>query len=115
MRCWTRQRGPSFLAALFLLAACTAQAPQDAVVQATAEGKRLFLHHCSGCHPDGGNSKYPQKTLGRMVLKANGIVTVADVVARMRHPGEGMPRFDRQTLSDAEARAIAGYVLATFP
>ncbi|MSM41591.1 MAG: c-type cytochrome [Geobacter sp.] len=115
MRCRTRQAGPLMLAALSLLAACTAQAPQETAVRATPEGERLFLRFCSGCHPDGGNSRYPQKTLSRMVLKANGIVTVADVVALLRNPGEGMPRFDRQTVSDAEARAIAGYVLATFP
>lgn len=77
-------------------------------------GEQLFMTHCSGCHPDGGNVKHPQKTLDRMTLAANGITTPAGIVAKMRHPGPGMKAFDRQTISDADARKVAGYILATF-
>jgi cytochrome c6 len=77
-------------------------------------GGELFLRHCSGCHPEGGNSKYPQKSLDRFTLAANGIRTPDDIVATMRNPGQGMTRFDRQTIDDADARKIADYILETF-
>ena len=70
--------------------------------------------HCSGCHPGGGNAKYPQKSLDRMTLAANGITTPQLIVYLMRHPGRGMKAFGRETLSDADARKVAEYVLATF-
>ena len=99
---------------LVMVAGCTSSGPETAV-RATEEGERLFMQYCVGCHPGGRNIKFPQKSLGRMVLKANGISTVDDIVAKMRKPDEGMPRFDRQRVPDAAARAIAGYILATFP
>lgn len=77
-------------------------------------GGELFLRHCSGCHPEGGNSKYPPKSLDRFTLAANGIRTADDIVDKMRNPGQGMTRFDRQTIGDADARKIADYILATF-
>src|SRR5512142_1645175 len=66
-------------------------------------GEALFMSHCSGCHPDGGNVKYPQKSLDRMTLAANGITTPQQIVHLMRHPGRGMKAFDRGTISDADA------------
>jgi cytochrome c6 len=94
-----------------LLAACSGGPERGG---SGLSGGELFLRHCSGCHPDGGNSKYPQKTLDRFTLAANGIHTAADIVAKMRNPGQGMTRFDRQTIGDADARKIAEYILATF-
>jgi cytochrome c6 len=32
----------------------------------------------------------------------------------MRNPGPGMTKFDKKTISDKEARAIADYILKTF-
>jgi cytochrome c6 len=77
-------------------------------------GEALFAIHCSGCHPGGGNVKYPQKSLDRMTLAANGITTPQQIIQLMRHPGRGMKTFDRTTISDADARKVAEYVLATF-
>ena len=77
-------------------------------------GEELFMVHCSGCHPDGGNVKYPQKSLDRMTLAANGITTPQQIVSLMRHPGQGMKTFDRRTISDPDARKVAEYVMATF-
>lgn len=79
-----------------------------------ASGEELFQQHCATCHAAGGNPLYPQKSLRRSVLAANGIVTADDVIAKMRRPGPGMKRFDASELSGAEARRIAEYVLATF-
>ena len=77
-------------------------------------GHELFLIHCSGCHPGGENVIYPQKTLDRITLAANGITTPAGIVAKMRHPDAGMKQFDRKTLSDADAGLVAAYIFATF-
>jgi cytochrome c6 len=77
-------------------------------------GEALFTIHCSGCHQSGGNVKYPQKSLDRMTLAANGITTPQQIIQLMRRPGSGMKEFDRATLSDADARKVAEYVLATF-
>lgn len=100
---------------LLVTAVCLAQAGcRTGGRDSGQSGQELFLTHCSGCHPNGGNVIYPQKTLDRMTLAANGITTPAGIVAKMRHPDAGMKQFDRETISDAEARRVAEYVLATF-
>jgi cytochrome c6 len=102
------------VATSLLVAACSRGDGGKASPEELKLGGELFSHFCVGCHPAGGNAIYPQKTLYRMELAANGVRTADDIVARMRHPGRGMRQFDRATLSDREARAIAAYVMATF-
>lgn len=87
---------------------CSVETPR------TADGRLLFMQYCSGCHPDGGNAINPAKGLGKIDRQANGIVTARDILARMRNPGPGMPRFDRARLPDSEAEAIADYVLKSY-
>jgi cytochrome c6 len=77
-------------------------------------GEALFQQHCAACHPNGGNTITPLKTLHAKDLNANSIKTRGDVVQRMRNPGTGMPRFDRNVITDREADRIAGYILSTF-
>ncbi|HMK59763.1 MAG TPA: c-type cytochrome [Dissulfurispiraceae bacterium] len=77
-------------------------------------GEVEFKNHCSECHPDGGNIINPAKTLHAKDLKANGVNKASDIVAKMRNPGPGMTKFDRKTMPDAEAKAIADYVMKTF-
>ena len=78
------------------------------------DGKKEFGEHCAVCHPNGGNSINPAKTLGKKELQANGVKGVRDIVAKMRKPGPGMTTFDKKTVSDREAEAIAEYILKTF-
>jgi len=78
------------------------------------DGKHEFQEHCAACHPGGKNIVTPAKSLGKPVLAANGIKTEADIVAKMRNPGPGMTKFTPQAVSDAEAKAIAQYILKTF-
>ena len=103
---------------LFLLALATASLVQGGCGgssrQSGKSGEALFTIHCSGCHPNGGNVKYPQKSLDRMTLAANGITTPNQIIQLMRHPGGGMKAFGRSAISDADARKVAEYVLATF-
>jgi cytochrome c6 len=47
-------------------------------------------------------------------LNANNVRTEADIIKIMRNPGPGMTAFDQKTISDAEAKVIATYILKTF-
>ncbi|HMK43857.1 MAG TPA: c-type cytochrome [Dissulfurispiraceae bacterium] len=73
-----------------------------------------FKEHCAVCHPEGGNIVNPQKTLRSKDLAANGIKKPADIIKKMRAPGPGMTQFDKKTIPDKEAQAIAQYILKTF-
>jgi cytochrome c6 len=101
-------------ALLALSAGCSREAAREATPEQLQRGAEMFSHYCAGCHPDGGNALYPQKTLHRADLAANGITTPAGVVAKMRNPGKGMRQFDEAAITDKDALAIARYVLATF-
>ncbi len=78
------------------------------------DGKREFEEHCTACHKDGGNIVNPARTLSKKDREANGVKNVRDIVAKMRKPGPGMTAFDKKTISDKEAKAIAAYILKTF-
>jgi cytochrome c6 len=77
-------------------------------------GEALFTQHCAACHPKGGNTINPQKTLHAKDLTANNIITPGDIVQKIRIPGVGMPRFDRNVILDRDAKKIARYILTTF-
>ena len=77
-------------------------------------GKELFDKHCAVCHPDGGNTVNPRKTLQKKVREANGVRTAQDIIGKMRNPGPGMPKFDANTIPDKDAKKIADYILKTF-
>ncbi len=78
------------------------------------DGGKEFKEHCAVCHPDGGNIINPKKPLGKKALAANNIKTANDIIAKMRNPGPGMTKFDKKTISDTEAKAIADYILKTY-
>ena len=77
-------------------------------------GEVKFKEHCAVCHPNGGNIINPKKTLTRVGREVNNIKTAEDIIKNMRNPGPGMTKFDEKTLSNAEARAVADYILKTF-
>ena len=88
--------------------------PLTPTIAAQYDGKADFEMFCSGCHPDGGNAINPAKTLRKMDREANGIKTAADIVKKMRKPGQGMRVYTKQDISDKRAKALAEYVLKTF-
>jgi cytochrome c6 len=114
--------------AAMILAGCSNELPQKSEtgrnspgVQGAAaraavslSGEALFKQYCSSCHPNGGNVSDPDRPLYGSALRRNHITTPEDIVRIMRNPLSRMIRFDRETLSDKEAGAIAEYVLATF-
>ncbi len=77
-------------------------------------GEELFKQRCAACHPNGGNTINPLKTLHKKDLAANHIESPGDIVGRMRNPGVGMPRFDVNVIPERDAKKIARYILATF-
>ena len=77
-------------------------------------GEAEFKEHCTVCHADGGNIIKTDKTLSRKDLEKHGIKTRKDIINIMRKPGEGMTTFDKKTISDKEATAIADYIIKTF-
>jgi cytochrome c6 len=77
-------------------------------------GEALFKHHCSVCHPDGGNMVSPNKTLHKQSLKVNNIKKARDIINKMRNPGPGMTKFDEKTIPDKDAKRIAEYILKSF-
>jgi len=79
-----------------------------------ALGAELFSLHCASCHPNGGNTINPSKTLRPDDLRANNIRTPGDIVEKMRNPGAGMPRFTPAVIPDRDALRIAEHVLAGF-
>jgi cytochrome c6 len=81
---------------------------------AKIDGKKEFEEHCAVCHKDGGNTVNPAKTLARKDREANGVKTAKEIIGKMRKPGPGMTPFDKKTISDKEAKAIADYIIGTF-
>jgi len=78
------------------------------------DGKALFQKHCTVCHPNGGNIINKNKPLSAKAMKANGVVGVKGIVAKMRNPGPLMNKFDEKTISNQEAKAIAEYIVKSF-
>ncbi len=97
-----------------LVMCCVIGAVASAEKAKNDAGAKEFKEHCSMCHPDGGNVVNPKKTLHKSDREANNVKTEADIIKIMRNPGPGMTTFDKKTISDAEAKEIAKYILKTF-
>jgi cytochrome c6 len=81
-----------------------------AVGSALAEqksGEALFKEKCASCHPGGGNVINPKEQL-------KGLKDTKKIVTKIRKGGGGMTAFDQKAVSDADAKAIADYIIKTF-
>ena len=72
-----------------------------------ASGEEIFKAKCAACHPDGGNIMNPKETL-------KGMKDSKKIVAKIRKGGGGMTAFDAKAVSDADAKAVADYIIKTF-
>lgn len=72
-----------------------------------ASGEEVFKAKCASCHPDGGNIIKPKETL-------KGIKDPKKIISKIRKGGGGMTAFDAKTVSDADAKAVADYIIKTF-
>ena len=106
------KKGIALLSVSLLLVLCAADLRAEGSKKISGEAK--FKEHCAVCHPDGGNIVNTQKTLHKKDLEANNVKAAADIVGKMRNPGPGMTKFDKDAVSDEEAKAIAKYILKTF-
>ena len=91
------------LATLLLSATMMASAASAA----TAGGEAIFKAKCASCHPDGGNIINPKETL-------KGMKDSKKIVSKIRKGGGGMTAFDAKAISDADAKAVANYIIKTF-
>jgi cytochrome c6 len=74
---------------------------------APSKGEAIFKEKCAACHPDGGNIINPKETL-------KGLKDTKFIVTKIRNGGNGMTKFDAKTVSDADAKAVADYIVKTF-
>jgi cytochrome c6 len=91
------------LATLVLTTALLASAASAA----TAGGEAIFKAKCAACHPNGGNIINPKTTL-------KGIKDPKKITGKIRKGGGGMTAFDAKAVSDADANAVADYIIKTF-
>ncbi len=103
------------IALIVYVTACTQEKQtKEPAKEAGQRGESLFKQYCSPCHPEGGNTLNPQKSLRKKDREANGVKTAEDIISKMRNPGPGMTKFDEQAIPDADARVIAEYVVKKF-
>jgi cytochrome c6 len=95
-------------------AAQPAAPPPGATTAGAKSGADLYKQYCAACHPDGGNTMNAKKTLHQADMAANNVKSTDDIVKLMRNPGPGMSKFDEATVPDADAKAIAQYILDTY-
>ncbi|MDD2733041.1 MAG: cytochrome c [Desulfuromonadaceae bacterium] len=74
---------------------------------AAETGETIFKAKCSSCHPDGGNIIKPGESI-------KGIKDTKKITKKIRKGGGGMPAFDAKTVSDADAKSVADYIVKTF-
>jgi cytochrome c6 len=70
-------------------------------------GEPIFKAKCATCHPDGGNIMKPTATL-------KGLKDAKLITTKIRKGGGGMPQFDAKSVSDADAKLLADYIIKTF-
>ena len=76
-------------------------------VFAANSGEAIFKAKCASCHPDGGNVIKADKTI-------KGMKSSKKIVSQIRKGGTGMPAFDAKSISDADAKLLADYIIKTF-
>jgi cytochrome c6 len=79
----------------------------SAAFAAPADGEAIFKAKCASCHPDGGNIINPKETL-------KGLKDPKMITSKIRKGGGGMPVFDAKTITDADSKAVAAYIIKTF-
>lgn len=79
----------------------------SAAAFAAETGETIFKAKCASCHPDGGNIMKPTETL-------KGIKDTKKITKKIRKGGGGMPAFDAKSVTDADAKLVADYIVKTF-
>jgi cytochrome c6 len=93
--------------AALLTATLTLTALAGTALAAENKAEAIFKEKCAMCHPDGGNVMKPKETL-------KGLKDKKKIVAKIRKGGGGMTAYDQAAISDADAKALADYIVKTF-
>ena len=84
-----------------------------AVSEEFMEGQKIFVNHCSGCHPNGGNILFPNLPL----RTAPQLISYQTFIEFVRNPtlpngSKGpMPAFTQNKLSDEKAEELYSYIV----
>lgn len=84
-----------------------------AVTEAFLPGQKIFVNHCSGCHPNGGNILFPNLPL-RTAPQLKSYQTFIEFVRNPSLPNGSkgpMPVFTQSKLSDPQAEELYGYII----
>ena len=76
-------------------------------------GRKIFVNHCSGCHPNGGNILFPNLPL-RTAPQLKSYQTFIEFVRNPTLPNgvKGpMPVFTQSKLSDPQAEELYSYII----
>jgi cytochrome c6 len=93
---------------LCIIAAMTCTiAAGSALAAEQKNGEALFKEKCASCHPNGGNVINPKEQI-------KGMKDPKKIIGKVRKGGGGMPSFDQKAISDADAKALADYIIKTF-
>ena len=92
---------------LLTIAALSITAFAGSALAAENNAEALYKEKCAMCHPDGGNVMKPKETL-------KGLKDTKKIVKKIRKGGGGMTAFDKTAISDADAKALAEYIVKTF-
>jgi cytochrome c6 len=80
-----------------------------AIAGDVANGAKVFANNCAACHMGGGNAVNAAKTLKKIDLEANSMLSLEAIKTQVTNGKMAMPAFSR--LSDAEIEDVASYVL----
>lgn len=92
---------------IILAITATSVCMMSVVAFAAGNGGEIFKAKCATCHPDGGNIMNPKATL-------KGLKDTKAITKKIRAGGGGMSAFDAKSISDADAKAVAEYIVKTF-
>ena len=84
-----------------------------AVSEEFLEGQKIFVNHCSGCHPNGGNILFPNLPL-RTAPQLKDYQTFIEFVRKPTLPNGSigpMPAFTQSKLADEKAEELYSYII----
>jgi mono/diheme cytochrome c family protein len=84
-----------------------------AVSEEFLTGQKIFVNHCSGCHPNGGNILFPNLPL-RTAPQLKSYQTFIEFVRNPNLPSGSkgpMPIFTQSKLSDLQAEELYSYII----
>lgn len=92
---------------LCIIAALTTTIAAGTALAEQKSGEALFKEKCASCHPDGGNIMNPKEQI-------KGLKDSKKIVKKIRKGGGGMPSYDQKSITDADAKSVAEYIVKTF-